>query len=126
MVLRNRDVKLAKWKKIEEKSDLHSLCSLSGGNGDTMYEYIQARCGGVEGYRAQRTTRRLVVMRNTTEQLHNVKFFALDCCVVSHILWQVVNIGDSDLNLSKKIYLIETFDHKISIFDPIFFEKIDL
>ncbi len=36
------------------------------------------------------------------------------------------SVFSSDLNLSKKIDLIETFDHKISIFDPIFFEKIDL
>ncbi len=33
VILRNRDVKLIKQKKNEEKSDLHSLRSLSGGNG---------------------------------------------------------------------------------------------
>ncbi len=80
-------------KKIEEKSDLQSLCSLSSGNGGcytvinnvTLYERDQARCGGVEGYHAQRTSRRLMVTRNTTQQLHNVKRCTLECCVGSHI-----------------------------------------
>ncbi len=58
-------------KKIEEKQDLHSLHSLSGGNGrsytglqcDNVYKRNQARCGSVEGYHAQRTTRCPLVTR---------------------------------------------------------------
>ncbi len=84
---------VGKTKKIEEKSDLQYLCSLSGGNGrcyigeqcDTMYECDQARCGSVEGYHAQRTTRHLAVTRITTQQLHNTKLCTPEHFVGLHI-----------------------------------------
>ncbi len=63
-------------------------------NTPIVYEYDQVRCGGVEGYHAQRNARHLVETRNTTQQLHNAKRCALEHCVGSHISWQVVYIGD--------------------------------
>ncbi len=85
-----------------KKTDLHSLHSLSGGNGrrytgeqcDTVHECNRARCDDVEGHCAQRTTRYLAVTRNTTQQLQNTKHCTLECCVGLHILWQVVYVGD--------------------------------
>ncbi len=71
-------------KKIEEKLDLHSLRLLSGGNATSpMWWY-----GGVPH---TKNYRRLVVMRNTTH-LHNMKRCTLECCVGSHISWQVVYV----------------------------------
>ncbi len=49
---------------------------------------------GVEGYCAQRTTRHLVVTRNTMQQLHNAKRCTLESCVGLHTLWQVVFVED--------------------------------
>ncbi len=48
----------------------------------------------VKGYHAQRTSRRLLIMRNTTQQLHNTKRFTLECYIGSHILQLVEYIGD--------------------------------
>ncbi len=47
----------------------------------------------VEVYNAQRTPLCLAVTRNTTQQLHNAKHCALEHCINSHILQQVVYVG---------------------------------
>ncbi len=76
VILRNRDVKLAKQEKIKEKLDLHSLHSLRGENG-------MCQCGGVP------------CTKNYTPPSDNdAKRCTLECCVGLHFSQQVVSVGD--------------------------------
>ncbi len=108
MILRNRDVKLAKRK----KSRKNHICILYACwvvkmedvtlvNNTTICMNVTRLDVALWKGTAQRTTRHLVVTRSTTQQLHNAKCCTLECCVGLHILWQVMYVGNRLLALNR-------------------------